>query len=552
MSLQPILELSNISKSFGPVTALQDVSFKIKSGEILAILGENGAGKSTLMKIISGLYRPDAGDIKVNNNWFLNGKVKESTTLKAFSDPKEAINLGIGMIYQHFQLVEPFTVAENIVLGNEIVGKYGFIINKKRTTKHITELSKKYGLAVDSDKLVEELPVGIKQKVEILKQLYRNAKLLIYDEPTAVLTPSEVEDLFKTMNSLKASGKSQIFISHKLHEPLKIADRIIILQGGKIVKKVGPEDIAKTSVEDLAYALVGRKLRNRLERMKHDSSETILKVKNLTMYDKASKIEVLRNLSFSVNSGEVVGVAGVEGNGQTELTEAIFGLKKVSTDTSIEFYNNKTIYLNELSTLEILRSKISFIPEDRNKQGLISEFSMKENCWLAFHGNEEQARKYTNETNNVGRNRNIEKLNRWFFIPHKLSLLLAQKIKQRFKVVTPDINEPVKNLSGGNQQKVILGREFAKEPRLIVAAQPTRGVDIGVMEQVHSELIKLRNNGAGILLISADLDEILKLSDRILVIYEGKIIADRQMQDYTMKQLSTLMLGGTSETKRRS
>ncbi|MGB1811855.1 MAG: ABC transporter ATP-binding protein [Candidatus Kariarchaeum pelagius] len=543
-----ILQIKNISKSFPGVLALNDVSIDIKKGEILAILGENGAGKSTLMKILSGLYQYDKGKILIDKHWFQNDVSNNNLSEIQFNEPLDAIKLGIGQVYQHFQLVGPFSVGENITLGKEFTKnkvKLGPIniplnplIDEKETNLQIEELSKKFGLPIDPSILVEDLPIGLKQRTEILKQLYREAELLILDEPTAVLTPTEVDELFKTMRSLKESGKSIIFISHKLKESLEIADRIVVLRKGEVVGETFPGSISE---KELAEMLVGRRLLSTLERENIPIGKPILSVSNLNLLlneeedNEDLHKNILKDVNFKIHQNQIVGVIGVQGNGQSELLDCLVGMKK-PTSGEIKLSIEEEVNLINFSTLDILTSSVAYIPEDRNIQGLILDLNLSENSWLAFHG----FNKLT-KISSIQQDQNIfQKL----LLPLKKMKKIAMNIVNNYEVKTPSIYSSMRNLSGGNQQKVLIGREFAKNPDLIIAAEPTRGVDIGVMEKVHLELIQQRDNGSGVLLVSSDLDEIFKLSDYILIMYEGQIVGQGNLSDMDLDQISQLMTFG--------
>jgi len=543
-----ILQIKNISKSFPGVLALNDVSIDIKKGEILAILGENGAGKSTLMKILSGLYQYDKGKILIDKHWFQNDVSNNNLSEIQFNEPLDAIKLGIGQVYQHFQLVGPFSVGENITLGKEFTKnkvKLGPIniplnplIDEKETNLQIEKLSKKFGLPIDPSILVEDLPIGLKQRTEILKQLYREAELLILDEPTAVLTPTEVDELFKTMRSLKESGKSIIFISHKLKESLEIADRIVVLRKGEVVGETFPGSISE---KELAEMLVGRRLLSTLERENIPIGKPILSVSNLNLLlneeedNEDLHKNILKDVNFKIHQNQIVGVIGVQGNGQSELLDCLVGMKK-PTSGEIKLSIEEEVNLINFSTLDILTSSVAYIPEDRNIQGLILDLNLSENSWLAFHG----FNKLT-KISSIQQDQNIfQKL----LLPLKKMKKIAMNIVNNYEVKTPSIYSSMRNLSGGNQQKVLIGREFAKNPDLIIAAEPTRGVDIGVMEKVHLELIQQRDNGSGVLLVSSDLDEIFKLSDYILIMYEGQIVGQGNLSDMDLDQISQLMTFG--------
>ena len=546
-----ILRVNNISKEFPGVRANDSITFDIYSGEILAVLGENGAGKSTLMKILSGLYKPDRGSLLFDVDWFKNLQI-DSTNKKLeeihFSSPNESINLGIGMVHQHFNLVENMSVMENIMLGKEFTKSFMHIslLDKELAKNEIRALSKRYGLEIDPTSIIEELPIGLKQRTEILKQLFRDAKLFIFDEPTAVLTPTEVDELFKTMHELKNSGKTIIFISHKLKESLAISDRILVMRGGKLVGETFPEQATQ---ESLAEMMVGRRVLLRMTRREIKPGSDVLKVSNLFVKDKNGRF-VVNDVSFNVHENEIVGVAGVQGNGQTELLDAIMGLiNKNDIEGSISYFMDSSgVNVTELvgkPTLDILKEGLAYIPEDRSTQGLIGEFQVNENSWLGgFLSQPSRAYKYLVDGTPKKRDKDVPEKFYRFLLPKNLMNAFADKITHDMDVATPDLKTTIKNLSGGNQQKVILGREFAKNPRLIIASQPTRGVDIGVTERVRNALIDMRNSGCGIFLISSDLDEVLSLSDYLLVMYEGRIVGTGPINDFTVEKLSKLMTTG--------
>ena len=462
------VELKNISKSFGPVKANQDINIKVKSGEILGLLGENGAGKSTLMNILCGLYRPDTGKIIINNDE------------KNFNNPGDAIDAGVGMVHQHFMLVPIFTVTENVVLGNEETGRLNHLkINESE--QKVREISEKYSLLVDPKEITERLPVGTQQRVEIIKVLFRSAELIIFDEPTAVLTPQEVKELFNIMNALKESGKAIIFITHKLHEVREVCDSISILRSGTIV---GDADPKKVSNKELATLMVGRPVNLSLERKKNKTGKSILKVKDLSVLSE--------NQEIAVNKG----------NGQTELVEAITGLRE-SVSGKIEFFERS---MQSLTPRKIHKLGVRHIPEDRQKSGIIGNFSVSENKILNDYYQPPFSKNYIMSWEDVNK--------------------VSKKVVQNFDIRTPSINTFAENLSGGNQQKLVVGRELSNNVDFLIASQPTRGIDVGSIEYIHKQLIETRNNGKGILLISTELDEILTLSDRILVMFEGNVIKE--------------------------
>ncbi len=561
--IYPILKLQNITKQFPGVLANDDVSLQINNGEILAIIGENGAGKSTLMKIITGLYKPDSGIIELNLDWFQgNGRGADSSRKLSpykFSNPRDAIKMGIGMVYQHFQLVESMNVTENIVLGKEFTIGRTPILDHEQAKTEIKQLGERYRLPINPLAIIEELPVGLQQRVEILKQLYREAELFIFDEPTAVLSPSEVDELFKTFKELKEAGKTIIFISHKLKEPLKIADRIVVMRGGKIIGETTPVD---SSEELLAEMLVGRRVLLRMDRHDIPPGNPVLEVKGLNIKARKSQIEseedpgfyFVKNVTFIVREHEIVGIAGVQGNGQTELIEGLMGIRKDITG-SVKYYpssdKSKSKELVGQTTLKVLENGIAYIPEDRSTQGLIKEFPVYGNTWLGYQTQPKRAVSYLSSNKDAKKSseeneksESGDSLIRKLLLPYSLMKKFANKVVDRNEVATPDIEVAMKNLSGGNQQKLILGREFAKNPRLIIASQPTRGVDIGVTERVRSSLLTMRDHGSGILLVSSDLDEVLALSDHLLVLYEGEIVGSGGIKEFPILRISKLMATG--------
>ena len=477
------IELKNISKSFGPVRANKNINIFAKGGEILGLLGENGAGKTTLMNILSGLYQPDSGDILINGN------------KKIFNSPKDAISSGIGMVHQHFMLVPIFSVTENVILGNEETGFANFL-KLSESERKVKEISEKYSLFVDPKEIIERLPVGSQQRVEIIKVLFRSAEVLIFDEPTAVLTPQEVAELFNIMNSLKTTGKAIIFITHKLHEVLEICDRISILRAGEIVGEADPK---VASNKELANMMVGRPVNLSLERRSSKPGKILLDVKNLSVLSEKLDLAV-SDISFDVKEGEIVGVAGVQGNGQTELVEALTGLRS-SLSGKISYFGEKVPNLNPRKIHQI---GVRHIPEDRQKSGIIGNFSVSENLILNNYYTAPYSKYLKMDWDVVG----IE----------------SQKIIKSFDIRTPSNETLAQNLSGGNQQKLVVGREMSSHVDFLIASQPTRGIDVGSIEYIHEQLIKSRNAGKGILLVSTELEEILALSDRILVLFRGQII----------------------------
>src|SRR5579872_4481150 len=495
-----VLEMRGIRKEFPGVIANDDVSFDVRRGEVHALLGENGAGKSTLMNILYGLYRHDAGEI------LLDGKPV------SFGSARDAIQAGIGMVHQHFMLIPVMTVAENIVLGME---PPGILLDEKAAEQRVRELSKQFGLLVDPTALVSDITVGQEQRVEILKALYRGAEILILDEPTAVLTPQEARELFVILRSLKEDGKSIIFISHKLNEVLEIADRITVLRRGKTIETVPAAGATEAS---LARAMVGREVLLRVEKAAAKPGEVLLSVADLHVRDDRG-IAKVRGVSFDVRAGEIVGIAGVDGNGQTELIEAITGLRKRESGT-IEVGGRD---VHNAGAREMLDAGVGHIPEDRQRRGLVLEFSIAENIALHDYAEAPDAK--------WG----------WMF-PRRLVERAAQLIRE-FDIRGGGPLTRAGGLSGGNQQKVVAAREIARDPKVLIAAQPTRGLDVGAIEYLHRRLVEERDKGRALLLISLELDEILSLADRILVVYEGEIVGEHT-GEVSEEQIGLEMLGG--------
>jgi general nucleoside transport system ATP-binding protein len=504
MADAPLLELKGITKRFPGVVANDHVDFELAKGEVHALLGENGAGKSTLMNILYGLYHPDEGEIR------LRGK-----NVRIHS-PREAIDLGIGMVHQHFMLIPVMTVAENIVLHEE--PHTGPFLDESEADERVREISKQFGLAVRPEARVESISVGMQQRVEILKALFRGAEILILDEPTAVLTPQEAQELFEILESLKAEGKSIIFISHKLNEVLEVAERITVLRRGKTIETVPREGATE---EGLARLMVGREVLLRVEKKPAEPKEPLLQVNDLHVLDERG-LETCRGLSFEVHAGEIVGIAGVDGNGQSQLIDAITGLRRPEGG-QIRVADQD---LTWGSSRECLDAGVGHIPEDRQLRGLVLDFTLAEN--LALHDYRlEPDSKYG-----------------WLF-PRRM-IARARKLLTEFDVRGGGPQTLASSLSGGNQQKVVVAREVARNPQVLIAAQPTRGLDVGAIEFVHRRLVEERDEGRAILLISFELDEILSLSDRILVIYEGRIVSEFS-PDVSEEEIGIAMLGGTRE-----
>ena len=495
------MEMRNIVKRFPGVLANDQVNFDVKTGEIHALLGENGAGKSTLMKILYGLYQPDEGQI------LLNGRPVQ------IHSPADSIKLGIGMIHQHFMLVDSLTVAENVALGLRSSREPRLDLDV--VSARIRELAASYGLEVDPEATVSRLAVGQQQRVEIIKALYRGAALLVLDEPTAVLTPQEVDDLFIILRQMVKDGHALIFISHKLHEILDLTDRVTVLRDGK---EVGTRQTAGATKEDLAQMMVGREVLLERVRPQAELGEVRLKLDGVSVVNDRGK-KVLNDISFAVHSGEIVGVAGVSGNGQKDLAEAIVGLLPV-TGGQIDLVGRR---VTNLPPVDMLAAGLSYIPEERMLDGAIKEFSVAENLILQDHIHAPYSQ--------------------GIFLDFKQIARHAGEMIRAFNVKTPSRDTPLKNLSGGNIQKMILARELARQPRVLIAAQPTRGVDIGAMEYIHNRLLEQRAAGLATLLISEDLDEVRALSDRIVVMFHGEIMGIVENDRTTVKELGLMMAG---------
>ncbi|HDN04743.1 MAG TPA: ABC transporter ATP-binding protein [Chloroflexi bacterium] len=500
--MEPILELKGITKSFPGVLANDNINLTLKKGEIHALLGENGAGKSTLMNVLYGLYAPDKGEIFVKGQ-----KINVSS-------PRDAIAQGIGMVHQHFMLVPVFTVTENVMLGDETT-RAGGLLDRKTPADRIREISNAYSLEVDPNSYIRDLPVGVQQRVEIIKLLYREADILILDEPTAVLTPQEVDELFTIMRSLVDSGKSIIFITHKLREVLTFADRITVIRGGKVVGTTTPDEADQNQ---LATMMVGRDVMLEVDKSSAQVRDVILKVEDLVVLDDLKNIAV-KQVSFEVHGGEILGIAGVQGNGQTELVKAITGLSHpVSGKLSLLDQN-----ITSATPRTITEIGSAHIPEDRQKDGLVLTSTISDNLVLNTYYLKPFAKGVIIQEDEVLQN--------------------AEKIIENFDIRTPSPLIPVGSLSGGNQQKVIVGREFSRAIKFLVASQPTRGLDVGSIEYIHSRLLEKRADGVAILLVSTELDEIMELSDRIAVMYAGEIIAVVDAEGATKEQIGLLMAG---------
>jgi len=496
----------NIRKEFGNFVANDNITLQLRKGEIHALLGENGAGKSTLMNVLFGLYQPEAGEIRVRGE-----KVN-------ITSPNVANDLGIGMVHQHFMLVQNFTVTENIILGAE--PRTGIKIDRASAREKVRQISEQYGLAVDPDAKIEDISVGMQQRVEILKTLYRGADILIFDEPSAVLTPQEIKELIQIMNRLIAEGKSIILITHKLKEIMEVADRCTTIRRGKYI---GTVDIDETMTQSrLAEMMVGREVNFNAEYSKATPQELVLDIKNLVVKD-GRGIKAVDGLNLDIRAGEIVGIAGIDGNGQTELIEAITGLRKA--DSGEIFLNNKSI--KNLKPRKVTESGVGHIPQDRHKHGLVLDYSIGHNMVLQTY--------YKQPYSKAG------------IMNYKQVMEKAKTLIEKFDVRTPSPETFARALSGGNQQKAIIAREVDCSPDLLIAAQPTRGLDVGAIEFIHEQLVLEREKGRAVLLISFELEEILQVSDRIAVLYEGKTVAFLDPKETNEIELGFLMAGGKKE-----
>ena len=503
--VSPILELKNINKSFGHVQANKNINLKITQGTIHGIIGENGAGKSTLMSIVYGLYQADSGTISVSG---------KEIKLKS---PRDSIESGIGMVHQHFMLVENFTVLENIVLGFE--GEFVFGEKLKKAKQDLKNLCDTYKLNIDLDSVISDLSVGFRQRVEILKSLYRGAEIFILDEPTGVLTPQEVDELFKILRSLKEEGKTIVLITHKLNEIMDLTSEVSVMRQGEVV---GHTKTTDTNKEKLAEMMVGRSVLLRLNKAEAKLGDVVFKVENLTVKDDLDVTRV-KNVNLEIRAGEILGLAGVTGNGQTELLEALSGIRKVESGT---------IYLNDekisdkdnlLDPRELKEKGLAHVPEDRQRMGLVTDFKAYENLIFGYHDQEPYSKSSILKDNDI--------------------LSYSKKVMEEYDVRPRSPQLITSNFSGGNQQKIILSRELNENPKILLVGQPTRGVDIGAIEFIHQRLIDMRDKGAAILLVSVELDEVLSLSDRILVMFDGNIVGERINKNVTDRELGLLMAG---------
>ena len=503
--VSPILELRNINKSFGHVQANKNINLKINQGTIHGIIGENGAGKSTLMSIVYGLYQADSGSISVSG---------KEIKLKS---PRDSIESGIGMVHQHFMLVENFTVLENIVLGFE--GEFVFGQKLKKAKEDLKNLCETYKLNIDLDSVISDLSVGFRQRVEILKSLYRGAEVFILDEPTGVLTPQEVDELFKILRSLKEEGKTIVLITHKLNEIMDLTSEVSVMRQGEVV---GHTRTTETDKEKLAEMMVGRSVLLRLNKAEAKLGDVVFKVENLTVKDDLDVTRV-KNVSLEIRSGEILGLAGVTGNGQTELLEALSGIRKVESGNI--YLNDEKISDKEnlLDPRELKEKGLAHVPEDRQRMGLVTDFKAYENLIFGYHDQEPYSK------SSILRDADI--------------LSYSKKVMEEYDVRPRSPQLITSNFSGGNQQKIILSRELNENPKILLVGQPTRGVDIGAIEFIHQRLIDMRDKGAAILLVSVELDEVLSLSDRIVVMFDGNIVGERTNKDVTDRELGLLMAG---------
>ncbi len=505
--LNMTLELRGITKQFPGVLANDNVNLSVAEGEIIALLGENGAGKTTLMNILYGLYTPTSGDVLVDGEPLV------------LTSPGDAIDAGIGMVHQHFMLVPVFTVAENVALGFEPTRFLGWL-DQARAKKAVNDISNRYGLEVDPDAIIEDLPVGLQQRVEIIKVLSRDARFIVFDEPTSVLTPSEVESFFDIVNGLKADGKGIIFISHKLGEALEVADRIVIMRRGKTVAEVKPEDVDETKLAEL---MVGRPVDLVVDKAPAQPGDVVLSVSDLVVLDDLNH-RAVNGLSLEVRAGEIVGIAGVQGNGQTELVESITGLRP-SLGGTVHLAGED---ITTKSPRAVHNRGVAHVPEDRQKLGLVLPFTITENMVLdSYHQ---------------------PPISRGVLMDWGAARDRAERLVEEYDVRTPSIETATSTLSGGNQQKVIVAREFDRDVKLVIGAQPTRGIDVGSIEYIHSRIVAERDAGAAVLIVSSELDEVMALSDRILVMFDGRVVAEFDPSASTT-DIGLAMLGSHVESE---
>ena len=509
--MENIIEMLNITKEFPGILANDNITLQVRKGEIHALLGENGAGKSTLMSVLFGLYQPEGGVIKISGR-----EVK-------IHNPNDANKYGIGMVHQHFKLVHNFTVLENIVLGVETT-RHG-LLRLEDARRRVVELSEQYGLKVDPDALIEDISVGMQQRVEILKMLYRENEILIFDEPTAVLTPQEIEELMKIMRGLAAEGKSILFITHKLNEIKEVADRCTVLRKGK---SIGTVEVAQTTKEEMSEMMVGRKVNFMVDKVEKEPGEAVLQVEGLTVRGRSHDKNVVDGVSFTVREGEIVCIAGIDGNGQSELVYALTGLMPSSGGRAL--LRGEDI-LHESIRRRNLRG-LGHIPEDRHKFGLVLDYTLEENLVL--------------------KNYFAPQFQRGGFLKHDAIKENADRLIGLYDIRSGQgAATCVRSMSGGNQQKAIIAREVDADPELLIAVQPTRGLDVGAIEYIHQKLVEQRDKGKAVLLISLELDEVMNLSDRILVIHEGRLVADLDPKETTVQELGLYMAGSEKEGVRQ-
>ena len=503
--VSPILELKNINKSFGHVHANKNINLTINKGTIHGIIGENGAGKSTLMSIVYGLYQADSGKILVN---------EKEIELRS---PRDSIENGIGMVHQHFMLVENFTVLENIILGFE--GELIFGKNLDKAKSDLKKLCESYKLNIDLDSVISDLSVGIRQRIEILKSLYRGAEVLILDEPTGVLTPQEVDELFKILRSLKEEGKTIVLITHKLNEIMDLTSEVSVMRQGEVV---GHTNTNNTDKEKLAEMMVGRSVLLRINKSEAKKGDVVFSVRDLVVKDDLDVTRV-KKISLDIHAGEILGLAGVTGNGQTELLEALSGIRKVESGEIHLFDDKISDQDNYLNPRDLKEKGLAHIPEDRQRMGLVTEFKAHENLIFGYHHQEPYSKSSV--------------------LQEKEIMSFSKKVMEEYDVRPTSPNLITSNFSGGNQQKIILSRELNENPKVLLIGQPTRGVDIGAIEFIHQRLIDMRDKGAAILLVSVELEEVLSLSDRIVVMFDGNIVGEKINKDVTDRDLGLLMAG---------
>ncbi len=497
------LELRGITKRFPGVVANDDVNLRVRGGEVLALVGENGAGKSTLMNVLYGLYKADEGEILIDG------------VPQHFTSPRDAIAAGIGMVHQHFMLVPVFTVAENVVMGVEPTTLGGIKLDLATAREQVRTISEQYGMHLDPDALIEDMPVGLQQRVEIIKVLFRHAEIVVFDEPTAVLTPQEIEDFFVIVESLKADGKGIVFITHKLREAIKVADRIEVLRRGKTVGDADPTTVKDT---ELAEMMVGRPVDLVVTKEHHEPGAVVLSLHDFTVRDPSGRV-LVDHVNLEVRAGEIVGIAGVQGNGQTELIDALVGLRRVAGGTALLGGEDITT----ANPRDMHHHGVAHIPEDRQREGIVKDFDITENLALTGY--------YS------------APLSKGISIDWKSAHSSAEHLVEQFDIRTPSVETSVGTLSGGNQQKVIVARELSRDLKLAIACQPTRGIDVGSIEYIHERIVALRNSGVAVLVVSTELDEVMALADRVVVMYRGRMVADLPRASTTHNEVGLYMAG---------